>query len=106
MNHRLLPLLGALTAAGCASLPVDSTRARSSVANPEAPPGPPWTPQPLSSAAPATTESAPSRTAPAAKAYVCPMHPEVQGDGPGDCSKCGMPLKRRPDGDSTDGDSK
>ena len=24
--------------------------------------------------------------------YVCPMHPEVQQDGPGDCPKCGMHL--------------
>jgi P-type Cu+ transporter len=25
--------------------------------------------------------------------YTCPMHPEVQQDGPGDCSKCGMALE-------------
>jgi Cu+-exporting ATPase len=24
--------------------------------------------------------------------YTCPMHPEVQRDGPGDCPKCGMAL--------------
>ena len=25
--------------------------------------------------------------------YVCPMHPEVVSDGPGDCPKCGMALE-------------
>jgi Cu+-exporting ATPase len=25
--------------------------------------------------------------------YTCPMHPEVQQQGPGDCPKCGMPLE-------------
>jgi len=24
--------------------------------------------------------------------YTCPMHPEVTGDKPGDCPKCGMAL--------------
>lgn len=24
--------------------------------------------------------------------YTCPMHPEVQQEGPGKCPKCGMPL--------------
>ncbi|MCI5111993.1 MAG: hypothetical protein MRY75_15690, partial [Marivita sp.] len=24
--------------------------------------------------------------------YVCPMHPEVRQDQPGDCPKCGMHL--------------
>src|SRR6185295_7122206 len=24
--------------------------------------------------------------------YICPMHPEVMQDGPGDCPKCGMAL--------------
>lgn len=28
-----------------------------------------------------------------AKNYVCPMHPEVQSDKPGECPKCGMTLK-------------
>ena len=26
--------------------------------------------------------------------YVCPMHPEVRSDEPGDCPKCGMKLRR------------
>ena len=26
--------------------------------------------------------------------YSCPMHPEVQQKGPGNCPKCGMALKR------------
>jgi Cu(I)/Ag(I) efflux system membrane fusion protein len=29
--------------------------------------------------------------------YVCPMHPEVVGEGPGDCRICDMPLERVPD---------
>ena len=32
---------------------------------------------------------------PSAGAYVCPMHPEVVSDSPGDCPKCGMALERR-----------
>jgi FtsP/CotA-like multicopper oxidase with cupredoxin domain len=28
--------------------------------------------------------------------YVCPMHPEVQSDKPGNCPKCGMALAKKP----------
>jgi len=31
--------------------------------------------------------------APAAATYVCPMHPEVRNEGPGDCPACGMALE-------------
>jgi len=31
------------------------------------------------------------------KAYVCPMHPEVTSDKPGDCPKCGMALVLKTD---------
>jgi P-type Cu+ transporter len=31
--------------------------------------------------------------APAGGGYVCPMHPEVRSDRPGDCPKCGMGLE-------------
>ena len=27
-----------------------------------------------------------------AKTYVCPMHPEVTSDKPGECPKCGMTM--------------
>jgi len=27
--------------------------------------------------------------------YVCPMHPEVTSDKPGQCSKCGMDLVKK-----------
>jgi Cu+-exporting ATPase len=30
---------------------------------------------------------------PAAGVYTCPMHPEVQNEGPGTCPKCGMALE-------------
>jgi Cu+-exporting ATPase len=26
--------------------------------------------------------------------YVCPMHPEIQSETPGNCPKCGMKLER------------
>lgn len=31
----------------------------------------------------------------AAVVYACPMHPEVQQNGPGTCPKCGMALTRQ-----------
>jgi Cu+-exporting ATPase len=34
----------------------------------------------------------PAEPAPA-KVYVCPMHPEVRQDTPGECPKCGMKLR-------------
>ena len=30
--------------------------------------------------------------------YVCPMHPDVQSDKPGECPKCGMTLKSQSTG--------
>jgi hypothetical protein len=27
--------------------------------------------------------------------YACPMHPEITGDQPGKCSKCGMDLVKK-----------
>jgi Cu(I)/Ag(I) efflux system membrane fusion protein len=61
--------------------------------------------------APASTEPAsrpPTNTAPASRppastapasrppapVFMCPMHPEVRGDAPGKCGKCGMDLVR------------
>ena len=32
--------------------------------------------------------------------YICPMHPEVQQDGPGDCPKCGMHLVPKAEADA------
>src|SRR6266478_5626078 len=37
---------------------------------------------------PSTTHHSPLTTL-----YTCPMHPEVQRDGPGSCPKCGMALE-------------
>lgn len=36
--------------------------------------------------------AAAAATQPAMAAYVCPMHPEVTSDKPGNCPKCGMAL--------------
>jgi Cu+-exporting ATPase len=42
--------------------------------------------------------------APAGAIYTCPMHPEVQQVGPGDCPKCGMALEpMMPSADQEDG---
>ncbi len=38
------------------------------------------------------TEPARYRDRAATPAYVCPMHPDVRSDAPGDCPKCGMHL--------------
>ncbi len=38
-------------------------------------------------------ERTPAPAAPAGTIYTCPMHPEVQQVGPGDCPKCGMALE-------------
>ena len=35
----------------------------------------------------------PATTADVKAEYICPMHPEVHNDGPGDCPKCGMALE-------------
>lgn len=45
-----------------------------------------------------------SPAGPGKKTYVCPMHPDVEQDGPGDCPKCGMSLEIRgvPDGSFED----
>lgn len=34
-----------------------------------------------------------SPASPESAKYACPMHPDVQSDKPGQCSKCGMDLK-------------
>jgi hypothetical protein len=42
----------------------------------------------------------------ASAVYTCSMHPEVISDKPGTCSKCGMDLVKKEDGDEhTHGDS-
>jgi len=41
---------------------------------------------------PDSSASKPAATTPAS-AYVCPMHPEVHQDHPGNCPKCGMALE-------------
>jgi Cu+-exporting ATPase len=37
--------------------------------------------------------SPPPESSPTAKTYTCPMHPEIQQQGPGNCPKCGMALE-------------
>ncbi|KEZ75775.1 heavy metal translocating P-type ATPase [Salinisphaera hydrothermalis] len=38
-------------------------------------------------------EDASSTPTPAGTTYICPMHPEIEQDHPGDCPKCGMALE-------------
>lgn len=38
--------------------------------------------------------------------YACPMHPDIQSDRPGNCSKCGMKLEQTEDTRSTTGAKK
>ena len=42
---------------------------------------------------PAAAAVAPSSAAPADAIYICPMHPEIRQDNPGDCPICGMALE-------------
>lgn len=42
---------------------------------------------------PPDTQHAPLRPADAGNLYTCPMHPEVQQQGPGACPQCGMALE-------------
>ncbi len=37
--------------------------------------------------------SPPDRHSPTDGMYICPMHPEIEQDSPGDCPKCGMALE-------------
>jgi Cu+-exporting ATPase len=45
----------------------------------------------------------PSADVPEHAVYICPMHPEVTQDHPGDCIKCGMPLEPTAFSPETDG---
>src|SRR3546814_5737991 len=38
-------------------------------------------------------EREPARPVAKGATYTCPMHPEVEQEGPGDCPKCGMALE-------------
>lgn len=42
---------------------------------------------------PEATEPASAAPAVAGTTYICPMHPEIRQDHPGDCPKCGMGLE-------------
>jgi Cu+-exporting ATPase len=39
------------------------------------------------------TKKTPPQIGPSATIYTCPMHPEIQQNGPGSCPKCGMALE-------------
>ncbi len=51
------------------------------------------------------TEPSASADAAETKNYVCPMHPDVQSDKPGECPKCGMTLKQAAHEEMSSGDS-
>jgi hypothetical protein len=38
--------------------------------------------------------------------YVCPKHPDIHSDRPGNCSKCGSKMEQRDDNRSTTGGSR
>ncbi len=86
--HRLI-LASVLLIVGCGG---STNPARDAVdASKAAEPATPATP----TAPTPATDAAPAGTAPAAEAaqvYTCPMHPEVQQQGPGTCPKCKMAL--------------
>ena len=44
---------------------------------------------------PATAKGQSAKAAPADAIYTCPMHPEIEQVGPGDCPICGMALEPR-----------
>jgi hypothetical protein len=48
----------------------------------------------LTVAAQNKNKAMPDTTMKAMAKYSCPMHPEVTGDKPGKCSKCGMDLTK------------
>jgi len=56
----------------------------------------------ISSAEPGAEPGAALGGAPVDAIYICPMHPEVRQDHPGDCPKCGMALE--PEMPSLEGD--
>lgn len=53
---------------------------------------------PLPSVASTGTGSSPSMSIPHVHHYVCPMHPKVVRNAPGDCPECGMHLVPRDGG--------
>ena len=90
-----LALSGLLAIAGCASAP----RVLLTDDHPASPDAPVVDPPPSTTQAihqPALTPAPPtSATTVAAAPYICPHHPEVVSDQPGNCPKCRMKLLRK-----------
>ena len=89
---RMIPIavLSALLA-GCAAAPLPPA-APGHPANPDAPTTP--LPRVTDLRADMPGQQSPSTTQ-AAAIYSCPMHPEVTGNEPGKCPKCGMSLVKK-----------
>lgn len=83
MKSVFFALLGLL---GCASRSVPERFPEHSPASTAAPEAP------LAPVTKAFEEGAPEEQQ-AATRYVCPMHPEVVSDHPGECPRCGMDLE-------------
>ncbi|MBC8108600.1 MAG: hypothetical protein H7Z14_18595 [Anaerolineae bacterium] len=94
---KLLPLVTAASLlAGCGTakpIAIDANHP----ANPNAPVAPTTVQSTTLAITPAPTSAPAAAPAPdgAQGMYVCPMHPEVVSDVPGQCPKCGMKLVRK-----------
>ena len=104
MKVTSIGILTVLLAGGCASVPAEPTRNLPAALDPANPAAPEGVAPPLLSmeaAEPPHQHAASPHEHTARPLYVCPMHPEVTSDRPGQCPKCGMKLEQKkvaPDG--------
>jgi hypothetical protein len=91
MLQKLFLAMIAIVAVGCAQ-PTSTSVGTDHPANPDAQAAPLTAPNTLHASAPSPP---PTHIATTQPLYVCPMHPEVTSDKPGQCPKCGMTLVKR-----------